>query len=131
MDDREILIVKEYKKNIEKIKKKYNNMEMADDVAGKIASLEIVEGALSVALVASGLVTVVDLVVPDPVLGIDEALLTMLTGSIEFARGEVKRHIGELAATGKTEIKSDEVNTLTSSIKSIVDNINEKRSKTV
>lgn len=131
MDDREMLVVKEPKSKIEKIKKKYKNMEMSDDVAEKIVRLEIVEGVLSVALVVSGVVTAVDLIVPDPVIGIDEALLTLLTGGIEFAKGEVNKHINELATTGKTDIKAEEVNGLVSKIREIVAGVKASKSKVV
>ena len=122
-ENRSFLCFGEDEKKIEKIKEKYHNLEMSDEVAKKIQRLEVVNKILSVSMVAAGIATVIDIAIPDPVLGLDEALLTMLTASISKAKKTVKSHIDELAVNGTTEIKADKVTEFTNSITGILEAI--------
>ena len=77
---REKVFVSEKKSKIEKVKRKYKNMSMSDETANKIVKLNTLNKILKTATGAVGLITVIDFFVPDPVLGLDEAALTALTG---------------------------------------------------
>lgn len=126
MDNKNLLVVSQDQKKIEKIKKKYKNMSMSDETASKIQKLEVVNGVLSAAMMVSGVVTTIDLIVPDPVFGLDEIALTAITGALTFAQKSVDKHIDELATEGNTRIKADEVNKLSSQIVNIVQGIKAK-----
>ena len=81
---RETVVIPEKKRKIEKIKKKFNNPEMSDSTATKIASLEVTNNLLKAATITAGVVTVIDLFVPDPVFGLDEAALASITGLLKL-----------------------------------------------
>ena len=95
--DRETVIIPEKKLRIEKIKKKYKNMQMSDDTAEKINHLEVTNKILKGAAILSGIITVVDFIVPDPVLGLDEVALTAITGLIKGSSSLVENKIDALA----------------------------------
>lgn len=124
--DNNLLVISEDQKKIEKIKRKYKNMSMSDETASKIRKLEIANSALSAAMIASGIITVIDLIVPDPVIGLDEIALTAITGALSYAQKSVDKHIDELATDGTTRVKPDEVSKLSSQIVKIVQGIREK-----
>ena len=122
MDNREALMVPEKKDKILKIKQKYNNMQMSDDVAKKIRSLEITNNILLAATAATGIITVIDYIAPDPLPFADEAILSGLTGLLGLASSIVKNKIDDLAKTGNTSIQMEEVNKLTSQIANVAKN---------
>ena len=126
MENRDLLVVSVDRKKIEKIKKKYKNMSMSDDAAAKIQKLEIVNRVLSAAVVASGIITTIDIIVPDPVFGLDEIILTAITGALKLAQKSVDKHIDELATEGTTRVNPDEVTNLSKQIIGIVKEIKSK-----
>lgn len=121
--NRETLIVPEKKEKIEKIKRQYNNMQMSDDVAKKISRYEIANKILKAAATAVGIVTVVDLIIPDPVLGLDEAALSAITALLTTGSIFVDNKIDDLAKEGDTSIKMDEVTKLTNQMSNAAKNI--------
>ena len=129
MEDRKMLFIPENKKKIEKIKKKYKNPELSDETANKIAQLQVVDKALSVASAAAGLTTVIDLLVPDPVVGLDEAALVAITSALKFAQSQVKSHITDLANEGNTEVNVDEVNKLSGQLINAAKAVKKSRTK--
>ena len=110
------VVVPEKKEKIEKIKKKYKNMEMSDDAALKIKNLEVTNNILKTATAVAGVVTVVDFFVPDPVLGLDEAALTALTSLFGYLSSVVNNKIEEVANSGDMNIEMDEVTKLSEQI---------------
>ena len=126
-EGRETVIVPEKKEKIERIKRKYNNMAMTDDTAKKIKNLEVVNNVLLVATGIVGVATVVNYFVPDPVPGIDEAIMTGATALLGSASTIVKNKINDLAATGTTEMKMEEVTNLSSQMADIAKKVSEKR----
>lgn len=131
LENRKVLVVPESKKRIENIKKKYNNLEMTDATAKKIGKLETTNKALTTAMLASGIVTIIDYIVPDPVIGIDEALLTTLTGTLAYAQRRVDKHINDLANTGSTRIEADEVANLSNQIINITNDVKARKNKNI
>ena len=108
-------------KVINNIREKYNNLEMAEGTALKIASLEVTNEILAKAVKVAGVAFVIDLIVPDPVIGIDEALLGAITAATKTANVIITNKIGELAVTGTTEMKVEEITRLATSIKNVAD----------
>lgn len=118
---RKTVIIPEKKEVINNIREKYNNLEMAEGTALKIASLEATNEILAKAVKVAGVAFVIDLIVPDPVIGIDEALLGAITAATKTANVIITNKIGELAATGTTEMKVEEITRLATSIKNVTD----------
>lgn len=130
-EGRETVIVPEKKEKIERIKRKYNNMAMTDDTAKKIKNLEVVNNVLLVATGIVGVATVVNYFVPDPVPGIDEAIMTGATALLGSASTIVKNKINDLAATGTTEMKMEEVTNLSNGLSDIARQVAEKKNDQV
>lgn len=118
---RKAVIIPENKEVINKIKTKYNNMEMSDNTALKIASLEVTNKILKKTVNIAGIAFIIDLIVPDPIIGVDEILLGTITAATKTANSIINNKIDELALNGETELQTEEINKLASSIKSIVE----------
>ena len=114
-------IIPENQEVINKIKTKYNNMEMSDSTALKIASLEVTNKILKKTANIAGIAFIIDLIVPDPIIGVDEILLGTITAATKTANSIINNKIDELALNGETELQTEEINKLASSIKSIVE----------
>lgn len=124
---RETVVIPEQKRKIENIKKKFNNQEMTDTTATKIASLEVTNKILKAATITAGVITVIDLFVPDPVLGLDEAALASITGLLKYSSTIVENKIEALANSDDASIKIDEVTKLTEQLTKTATDV--KRSK--
>lgn len=126
---RETVFVTTSKKKIDNIKKKYNNMQMSDDTAAKIVRLDTANSILKAATAAVGIVTVVDFFVPDPVLGLDEAALSALTGVLGYASSVVSNKIEKIANSEDASLQMDEITTLTEQLTNAVGKVKQSRSK--
>ena len=122
-----MIVIEEDKKKIEKIKKKYKNLAMDDATASKINKLEITNKLLNSAMVLAGFATVIDFVIPDPILGLDEATLVAITTALKIVRIQIKKHINDLAISGETEIKQEDVVDLSKKLINIAENIKSNR----
>ena len=118
---RKTVIIPENKEVINKIKTKYNNMEMSNSTDLKIASLEVTNKILKKTANIAGIAFIIDLIVPDPIIGVDEILLGTITAATKTANSIINNKIDELALNGETELQTEEINKLASSIKSIVE----------
>lgn len=127
---REAVVVPEKKEKINKIKEKYGNLEMSDKTAQKIRTLEITRGVLKLATVGVGIVAAIDLIVPDPLLGADEAILTAATGVMGFGVSVLSNKIDDLAATEKTGVSMEEVEDLTGKLSAMAQAVANKRNST-
>lgn len=127
--NRETIIVPEKKEKIERIKKKYRNMSMSDNEAKKIKRLETINDILKTATAAAGVITIIDFFIPDPVLGLDEAALTALTGLFGYATNLVNNKIDSIANSNDMGMQMDEVNELTKQISNAAKSIKNSRSK--
>ena len=104
------------KKKLDAIRRRYNNAQMDDDTARKIKRLEITNNVLKVATGLVGVAAVIDWCVLDPVPGVDEAVLTGATALLGLGSSIVTNKIDELANTGTTDMKMEEVRELTDSM---------------
>ncbi len=130
-DGRETVIVPEKKEKIERIKRKYNNMEMADDTAKKIRTLEVVNNVLIAATGVVGCATVINYFVPDALPFVDEAVMTGATALLGSASTIVKNKINDLAATGTAEAQMDEVTKLSGQMAEVAKRISENKAKSL
>ena len=126
--NRESVFVPEKKTKIDKIKKKYKNMAMSDDAASKIIKLETTNRLLKVAATGVGIITAIDFIVPDPVLGLDEMSLAALTGLFSYASSVVDNKIDDLATSGDTHVQLSEVNKLTEQLGNVTSAIHHSKS---
>lgn len=129
LDKREALIIPEKKEKIEKIKAKYNNMQMSNDVALKINRYEVANKILKAATAAVGVVTVIDLFVADPIAGLDEAALATITGLLGYSTTLVNNKIEDLAKTGNAQVQVEEINKLTEQIGTVANIVKERKHK--
>lgn len=109
MMSRETVMIKEKKSVVDKIRKKYNNPNLSEKDAKKIATLEATNKVLVGASAAAGVVTVIDLFVPDPVLGLDEAALVALTTLLGSASAFVNNKIDKIAKEENSDIQMEEI----------------------
>ena len=109
--DRHMLVVPEKQETIQKMDQQYQTMKN-DPNAAKVKSLEAAGKALKIATAAVGVITVIDWIVPDPVLGIDEIGLTALTTLLGTASTIVNNKKAQLEATGEVNMSMEEVQTL-------------------
>ena len=128
--ERTMVVVPEKKERIEKIRAKYNNYKMDEKTAGKVYSLEILNKVLVGATVAAGVATAVDIVIPDPILGLDEAALAALTGLLKYSSSLVENKIGMLAASEDADLKMKEADALAKEMKKAAKAISSSRKKT-
>ena len=110
-EDRHMLVVPEKQETIQKMDQQYQTMKN-DPNATKVKSLEAAGKALKIATAAVGVITVIDWIVPDPVLGIDEIGLTALTTLLGTASTIVNNKKAQLEATGEVNMSMEEVQTL-------------------
>ena len=127
---RETVFIKEDKKKIEKVKRKYKNMTMSDETAKKIVRLDTLNNILKTATGAVGLITVIDFFVPDPVLGLDEAALTALTGLLGYTSSVVNNKIDDIATSDNTKLKMEEITKLTGQLTDVASKVKNSRKNT-
>lgn len=120
---KEAVMIPEKKKKIEKVKAKYKNMSMSDETAMKIVRLNTLNSILKAATGVVGLVTVIDYFVPDPILGLDEAALTTITGLLGYSSSLVNNKIDSIAASDDAELKMEEINNLTNKLTDVAGKI--------
>lgn len=127
---RETVFIKEDKKKIEKVKRKYKNMTMSDETAKKIVRLDTLNSILKTATASVGLVTVIDFFVPDPVLGLDEAALTAITGLLGYASSVVNNKIDDIATSNNAELKMEEITKLSGQLSDVASKVKKSRGNT-
>lgn len=126
---REAVYINEEKRKIEKIKAKYNNMNLDDNTAKKINNLEITNSILKSATIIAGIATIINYFIPDPIPLMDEAVMTGLTGLLKTSSTIVENKIDKLAKTGNAKIQIEEIENLTKQIKKIANEINNQKIK--
>ena len=118
------------KEKKKKIKEKYNNMNLSDDTAKQINSLEITNNILKSATILAGIATIINYFIPDPVPLMDEAIMTGLTGLLKTSSTIVENKIDKLSKTGDAKIQMSEIENLTKQMKNLAYQINNQKQKT-
>lgn len=124
---REAVIVPEKKNKIEKIKRKYNNLAMSDDVALKVNKLEVTNNVLKAATGVVGVVAALDWIILDPVPGVDEAVFTGATALLGLASSIVSNKIDDLVNTGNADLQMDEVVKLSDQMSDVAKKISDTK----
>ena len=90
----------------------------------KIKTLEMVDKILIAGTIIVGIITVIDIFLPDPILLLDEAALTAITGLLTYISTLVRKKIDKLknGSNEKTDMKdieklTDKVSETASSVK--------------
>ena len=90
----------------------------------KIKSLEIIDTLLTIGTVIIGIITVIDIFIPDPLFMLDEAALTAITGLLAYISSLVRKQVDKLknGSKEKTDIReleklTEKVNETASSVK--------------
>ena len=126
--ERVTVIVPEKKEKIEKLRQKYNNPNLSTADAIKIQTLEVVNKILSAAAGIAGVAFVIDLIIPDPVIGIDEAALGFITTATTSANVIVQNKINAIANSQDASLKGEEVQKLASQISAALTAVKSNRS---
>lgn len=127
---RETVVVPEKKQKIENIKAKYNNMKISDSDANKIMSLEATNKILKTAMGIVGVVAVIDIIIPDPVLGLDEIALGSITGLLKLATSMVDNKIDAIASSQDASLQTSEITKLTEQISNVASSVKQSRGMT-
>ena len=95
--------------NLDEIKKKYNSPEMSDEVASKISKLDNTASELVMLTRIIGIICIVDLILPDPILGLDEITLVIITSIIGSVATIMNNKIQDLVVEGRAKLKLEDV----------------------
>lgn len=128
--NRSSVVVPEQKAKIERIKRKYNNMNMQNDTALKIHKLEVTNNILKIAATGVGIITVIDWMTIDPSPLIDEAVLTGLTTLLSTSAKIVENKIDDLVACDNAELKMEEVTNLSKQIGNVAKAVRNNKTST-
>lgn len=118
-DDRKPLIIKETKDTI-------NNLKNS-----RVERLEVISKALGTATMVAGVITAIDLIVPDPVFGLDEAALTAITALLGTGKKIVENQISSLRETDSYNYDQNQVNDLAKKIKNVHDAFKSTKDNTI
>ena len=94
---------------LEEIKKKYNSPDMSDEVASKISKLDNTASELVTLTKIIGIICIVDLILPDPILGLDEITLVVITSILGSVATIMNNKIQDLVVEGRAKLKLEDV----------------------
>ena len=95
----------------------------------KIKSLKIVEALLLIGTVIIGIITVIDIFLPDPLFLLDEAALTTITGLLTYLSAFISKKIDKLENGDKTKTNMKEISEITNKVSETASVIKKSRSK--
>ena len=95
----------------------------------KIKKLERTKALFLSFTVIIGIITIIDIFVPDPILFLDETALASLTGFFMFLCSNIDAKISDLKNIGKTSVKVDEVKEITTHLNDTANSIKRSRNK--
>jgi hypothetical protein len=95
----------------------------------KIKRLEILEKLLIAGTIFIGIITIIDIFLPDPLFLLDEAALTTITGLLTYIATLVRRKIEELKKGENNKINSNDIKEITSKVTETVNTVKKSRGK--
>ena len=95
--------------NLDEIRKKYNSPDMSDEVANKIIKLDKTATELVNLTKIIGIICIVDLILPDPILGLDEITLVVITSIIGSVATIMNNKIQDLVFEGRAKLELKDV----------------------
>ena len=93
----------------------------------KINELEQINKVLSIFTNIVGVITIIDLIIPDPLFGIDEIALASLTTLLGVIGALINRNIERLKREGKFTLKISDINDIGREVKNTKDSIARSR----
>lgn len=95
----------------------------------KIKSLKIIEALLIIGTVLIGIITVIDLFIPDPLFLLDEAALTSITGLLTYLSAIVSKRIEKLEQGENTKTNVKEIGEITNKVSETASVVKKSRKK--
>ena len=93
----------------------------------EIKKYEIIEKVLIAFAIIIGVITVVDIFLPDPVFMLDEASLAAITGLLTYLSSLVRKKIEELKNGEKKKIDAKEIEEITTKVTETASKVNRSR----
>lgn len=95
----------------------------------KIKRLELVEKILIAGTVLVGIITIIDIFTIDPILFLDEAALTAITGLLTYIANLVRRRIDELKNGEKSSVGAKQIEEVTARVTETAKTVKKSRGK--
>jgi len=102
---------------------------MDKDTKNRLKRLEVIEKLLTIATVVVGIITVIDIFIPDPIFLLDEAALASITGLCQLIAGLVRSKMDELENGGKGKIEYKDVEKVTNKVNETAKTVKNSRKK--
>lgn len=93
----------------------------------KIKSLEIIDILLTIGTVIIGIITVIDIFIPDPLFMLDEAALTAITGLLAYISSLVRKQVDKLKNGSKEKTDIRELEKLTEKVSETASSVKRSR----
>lgn len=93
----------------------------------KIKSLEIIDTLLTIGTVIIGIITVIDIFLPDPLFMLDEAALTAITGLLAYISSLVRKQVDKLKNGTKEKTDIKELEKLTEKVSETASSVKRSR----
>lgn len=95
----------------------------------EIKKYEIIEKVLVALAIVIGIITVIDIFVPDPIFMLDEAALASITGLLTFLSSLVRNKIEDLKNGEKKKIQAKDIEEITTKVTETAASVNRSRKK--
>ena len=93
----------------------------------KIKSLEIIDTLLTIGTIIIGIITVIDIFLPDPLFMLDEAALTAITGLLAYISSLIRKKVDKLKNGTKEKIDIKEIEKLNDKISETASSVKRSR----
>lgn len=95
----------------------------------EIKKYEFIEKILIALAILVGVITIVDIFLPDPIFMLDEASLAAITGLLTYLSSLVRKKIEELKNGEKKKINSKQIEEITTKVTETAASVNRSRKK--
>lgn len=95
----------------------------------KIKSLKVLEALLIIGTIIIGIITVIDVFIPDPIFLLDEAALTAITGLLTYLSALVSKKIDKLEKGDTSKSNMKEIGEITNKVSETATIVKKSRNK--
>ena len=95
----------------------------------KIKEYKIIEKVLITFAIIIGVITVIDIFLPDPIFMLDEASLAAITGLLTYLSSLVRKKIEDLENGENKKIRTKDIEEITSKVTETANAVNRSRKK--